>query len=224
MPNGTIRKFWMLAGQGALTVLLCLPAAAGPFPAPAEEWSSVDRVVAVVGGTPLTLRQARVSASLTRGRVIEAGEKDLLQEAIERLVDQEIILRELAASGEDLAVSVSQNSLREALVRQAGGEASLRYIRSRLGITDEEWNQFVLRASALDEFVRNRFRPFVYVSQDDVRAYFEKVVLNGKRAEGEDIEQYRERIRQILEELRVNEEFTRWLENRRKELGISLLF
>ncbi len=224
MRNRLTHTFWRLAGLCVLAALPCRPAAAAPRPAPAEEWSSVDRVAAVVGGTPLTLRQARVSASLTRGRVVEAGEKDLIQEAIERLVDQEIILREMAASGEELAVSVSRNSLREALVRQAGGEASLRYIRARLGITDDEWAQFVLRASALDEFVRNRFRPFVYVSQEDVRAYFEKVVLNGKHAEGEDIEQYRERIRQILEELRVNEEFARWLENRRKELGISLLF
>lgn len=203
------------------------PGAAGPVsPEPAGGWSLADRVAAVVGGTPVTLRQVLVTASLTRGRVVGTGEDELLRETATRLVEQEIILKEMAAGAEGLSISLPLENLRQTLTLQAGGEASLRFIRASLSIADDEWNVFVLRTALLDEFVRNRFRPFVYVSQDDIRNYFEKEVLNGAANEDrrEELDQNRERIRQILEEIRVNDEFGRWLEARKKDLKAALLF
>ncbi|MBP7865084.1 MAG: hypothetical protein KA419_03975 [Acidobacteria bacterium] len=193
---------------------------------PEGGWTLADRVAAVVGGTPVTLRQVVVTASLTRGRVVGPGEDELLRETALRLVEQEIILKEMAAGTEGLSISLPLENLRQTLTLQAGGEASLRFIRASLAIEDDEWNTFVLRTALLDEFVRNRFRPFVYVSQDDIRNYFEKEVLNGPVNEDrrEELEQNRERIRQILEEIRVNDEFGRWLEARKKDLKAALLF
>lgn len=203
------------------------PGAAEPAGAGTEDgWALADRVAAVVGGTPVTLRQVVVTASLTRGRVVGPGENELLRETATRLVEQEIILKELAAGTEGLSLSLPLENLRQTLTLQAGGEASLRFIRASLSIADDEWNTYVLRTALLDEFVRNRFRPFVYVSQDDIRNYFEKEVLNGAANEDrrEELDQNRERIRQILEEIRVNDEFGRWLETRKKELRAALLF
>lgn len=184
----------------------------------------LEKVVADVGGTPITLQEVLMEASFAQGRPVTGTETDLVQRALQRLVEQDLILREIQDSSSFLVPVDEEKAIREALASSAGGERGLAMLRAVLQIEDSEFQKFIWSQAAVSEFVRSRFLPFVYVSPDEVRQFYATelaAALQGKPLPS--FEEVEGQITKIIHERKVNQEFASWLERRKTELKVRIL-
>lgn len=208
----------------ALWGVLVLPAQA--VGAPAGVWELRETVVAEVGGVAITLREARLQASLTRGRLVDAGEADVLSQAVAQLVDQEIVWREMMERGRvGQGARVDTDAMARAIETTAGGADRLTVIRRVLAVTAAEWEGLLQRQALVAGFVAHEFQPFVYISPEEVRRFYidewqaaahEEDELPGLEAVAPDIEV-------LLRQRKISAELESWLARRRLELRVRHL-
>jgi hypothetical protein len=181
----------------------------------------LDRIAAVAGNRVVKLsnldREIRITA-------FQNGEKPDLspkakRKALERLIDQEMIRKEIESgqypmAGEEEAKKLLGQLLSERYRSDPEVEAAL----LSYGITREQllaklrWQLTVLR------FIDQRFRPGANVSDADVVAYYRQhaTELNSP------IENSRDRIRETLSGKKVDEQFESWLEQARKNVKVEV--
>lgn len=185
----------------------------------------LETIAADVGGEPITLRETLIYCSLLQGRVVGLAEKEILRDALPRLVEQEIIRQEVAYNPD---FSPSQSNLTlvlQSFIDHAGGAAGFSALLDRLQVEEGELQEIVENCSRSLDFVDTRFRPFVYVLQEDARKYYTDEFLPALPPEAPipPFDSVSDRLTLILEEKKVNEEFFNWLEQRKKEMKIKIL-
>lgn len=143
----------------ATLLLLALAVAAVPFdpgsrfPDPGTFQEVLDRTLALVGGQPITLSDARAAVAL--GLIESGATGDPIAAATAQLIDRELILREVRryspTSPADSAVEARLNEIRAGL----GDAATLQRLLDRHGFTEVR-----LRA-----WVRDDLRTQAYLAQ-----------------------------------------------------------
>lgn len=179
--------------RAAIFVLFSMLAAAEPL----------DRIAVSVGNQVITesalILDLRVSAFLDRVPVdVSAAAK---RRSAERLADQVLILREATES--HLALPTSAASLMNDLREQYGPEytAALK----RYGITESDVAAQLLAGLIGLTFTDLRFRPAVQISEEESRAYFDKLPGEGS------FETNRDKIEELLRRQRTLEALDQWL-------------
>lgn len=95
-----------------------------------------------------------------------------------------------------------------------------------LGLTVQEVRQIVSRQLAVLDYVEERLGPRVFVGLEDIRAYYEEVLVaeaEERSAEVPPLAEVRETIRRLLKDRRLNEEIERWTEELRREADVRIL-
>jgi|GEM_PF-1026904 len=184
----------------------------------------LNKVVADVGGNPITLREVRMAASLQRGRLVDRAETELLQEAARLLVEQEIIWLQIAEGNTPANVSEAAQEIRNIYALAAGGSEALDRMRAELGITDEEWTSLLRRQARVMLFTAVQFSPMVYVAPEEVRRYYEEEFLPALDPDASipPLERVRDRIQEIIRQHKINRELAEWLARRKEELNVRL--
>lgn len=146
------------------------------------------------------------------------------RQAAERLVDQEIIRKEIADGGYKSAPDRDADALEAQLRRDrfGGSPVRLNQALAQYGLTEEQlraqltWQLTVLR------FIDERFRPGVLVS-DEVRSYYNEHIteLRKQNPQNSSFEALEPKIRSLLEAQKINDEFNQWLEQARKRARIE---
>ena len=192
-----------------LTVLLLLGCAA-------HGGIVIDRIAVIVGKHAVKLsdidRDLRVTAFLNRQALVENS--DARRKAAERLIDQQIIRDELATGG----YSRPTDADAEAMLRQirqsryGGAEARMKQALSQYGLTEDELRAHLLWQLTVLRFIEQRFQPGVMVTDDEVRAYYDRHTEVRKAA----FAVAAPAIRKTLEGEQVNTQFEAWLDEARK--------
>jgi len=142
------------------------------------------------------------------------------RESAERLITQQIIRDEIVSGGYRRPPE-SEATLLEAELRRDHFDASLERLAAalqRYGLTDAELREQLLWQITVLQFINQRFRGGVVVTDDEVRAYYDQHIAELRRAYPKDSssEALAQKIRDTLEGERINKSFNEWLDQARK--------
>jgi hypothetical protein len=182
----------------------------------------LDRM-AVVAGTHVVKasdidRDIRLTDFLNRARLnFSAAAK---RASAERLITQQIIRDEIVSGGyrrppESEAVALEAELRGD---RFAGSEQRLGEALQRYGLIESELREQLLWQITVLQFINQRFRGGVVVTDEDVRGYYDQNLAELGREYPKDssFETLAAKIRTTLEGERVNQAFNDWLDQARK--------
>jgi hypothetical protein len=205
-----------------MLLLLLIPSMA----AGAQAAVVIDRIAVIVDRNVIKLsdveRDLRLTAFLN-GATLDLGPKAKRQ-AAERLVDQQIIRRNLAAGGYQRATDVQADSLLTQIRRDrfADSTEKLRAALARYSLTTEELQLELLWQITVLEFIQQRFQQEVYVSDEDIHAYYDQHVadLSRDHRQNRSFDALQPDIHRLLEGEAINKEFEDWIGSARQRTRI----
>lgn len=213
----TLRK--SLAAGGLLAVATFTAGAA------AGQEEPVDRVLAVVDEeTILASDVERVIALGLVERGTEEGEEAFRQRALQELIEQKLRFHEIDRYGfTELPVQRVEEEAAE-IRRSFPSEAAWQTRLAELGLDEDGVKALVARQILVYTYIEERLGPRVFVSLEDIREYYDTVLvpeMNRRGAEVPPIDEVREQIREVLRQQRLNEELARWTEELRRDADIA---
>jgi peptidyl-prolyl cis-trans isomerase SurA len=182
----------------------------------------LDRM-AVVAGTHVIKasdidRDIRLTDFLNRSALKFTS--SVKREAAERLITQQIIRDEVVNGGyrrppDSEAVQLEADLRRD---RFSGSEQQLREALQRYGLTEGELREQLLWQITVLQFIQERFRGGIVVTDDDVRQYYDRHLSELRRQypNAVNFETLAPKIREQLESERVNQNFNEWLDQSRQ--------
>jgi hypothetical protein len=192
-------------------------------------WSAVlsgavvlDRIAVIAGTHVIKLSDIDQDIRLTDflNRVPLNISPATRREAAERLITQQIIRDDIVSGGyrrppESEAVQLEADLDRD---RFDGSEQRLRDVLKLYGLTEPELREQLLWQITVLQFIDQRFRGEVVVTDDDVRGYYDQHFADLRRQFPKDgsFEALAPRIRTTLEGQRVNQSLNEWLDQARK--------
>jgi len=187
--------------------------------------SEIDRLIAAVNGVVITegdLNLARsLNSILSYGRSAAAASRS---DEIEKLIDQELMRQELKnfsmTEVEESKIKARLQSLHDAFTTKGGLPAFLQ----QTGLRESELISYVQLEASILKFVDFRFRPFVSVSEADIRTYYEERLtpqLKESKIETPPLDQISAKIDIILREEKINGVLDQWMKEIRRSSRIE---
>lgn len=195
----------------AAAALSSTPVPAQPTAAPA---TLVDRVLAVVDEDPILASDVEQAIGLgLETRRAGEGDEALRRRVLDALIEQRLRFHEVDRFGfTEVPVEEIEDRYGAIRARFTSQEAFRRRLRE-IGLSEEGLRQLVARQLMVLTYVEERVGARVFVALDDIRAYYDAVLVPEMRRTGAavpPIEEVREQIRGVLREQRLNEEIERW--------------
>jgi hypothetical protein len=203
-----------MAGRWIVVLLMlpCLPA----------EPVVIDRIAVIVDKHVIKTsdldRDLRVTEFLNRAPL--DASVDVKRKAAQRLIDQTVIREEIEKGGYSKSTASEVDGMVKKLLadRFGGSDARLEQELSRYGLTEAElriqlgWELDVLN------FINERFRPGVLVTEDQIKSYYEQhhADLQRQFPQLKTFESLEPKIRIALEGEQLNKNFDEWLAAARK--------
>jgi hypothetical protein len=140
------------------------------------------------------------------------------RKALNRLIDQVFIRREIEVGEYPTATLQQADQQLERLKKErfkteaAFRESLRKYDLTELDLrTQFQWQLTVLR------FIDVRFKPAVLITDDEIEKYYrDHAAALHREYPGKSLDDLRQRIREILTDEKVNQQFFTWLDDRRK--------
>jgi hypothetical protein len=186
----------------------------------------IDRIAVSIGNSVITTSQLDREIRVT---AFQNGEKPDFspahrREVAQRMVDQQLIRREMDLSNYPLPALVEAEPLFEQLRMSYPGDAEFQKALADYGITEQDVKDELLRQLMLLRFIEGRFRPAVHVTEQEIQDYFEKQVKPSAQSTNPGqpvtLDAYRNRIEETLAEKRADQEVETWLADVRKRTEI----
>lgn len=180
----------------------------------------IDRIAVTVGDQVITETEIVLELRLTA--FLNGDPVDLSpvsrRAAAERLIEQKLVRREMELGRYPQTPAENIGGMVAEFRRQRFGSAE-RYQKALgdHGITERDLQAHLLWQRTFLRFLGVRFRSGVQVSEDDVRAYYEK---SGERNRAP-LEAMRDEIEQTLTDQRVDRALDRWLQRTRGNTRIE---
>jgi hypothetical protein len=206
------------------------PAAPGAAPAASSGSPNVlkDRVMAVVDEDPI------LASDLDRAIVLgqlqaKPGESPsaFRRRVLDDLIAQRLRFHEIDRFGlEQVPVDQIQRQVAEVRARFKD-EATFRQKLREVGLDEAALRQLMARQLEVLAFVDERLGPQVFVSLDDIAAYYKSVLtreLQQQRLPVPPLDEVRDKIREVLRQQRLTEEIDRWTEELRRKANIAVYF
>ena len=142
------------------------------------------------------------------------------RESAERLITQQIIRDEIVSGGYRRPQEFEAAQLERELVRDhsGGSDQKFRDALQRYGLTESELREQLLWQITVLQFIDQRFRGGIVVTDDEVRAYYDQHIAELRREYPKDnsFDALAPKIRATLEGDRINDAFNQWLDQARK--------
>ena len=203
---------------------------------PAEQGTSIDRVVAIVNGDLILdsdIDQERRFASLLPYGEAAAGAYNR-GAALERLINRELILQQARLQpGEEITLAAAAkdlDSLRKTIPAckeyhcetQAGWD---RFLTTE-GFTEQSLTSLWRERMEVLAFIELRFRMGIKISQPEIQAYYEKTMLPqyaDRHAKAPPVDAISSRIQEVLLQQQVSSLLRDWLESLRAQGNVVVL-
>jgi peptidyl-prolyl cis-trans isomerase SurA len=220
------------AAGAAWPAALLLAAAAGLCAAPPAHPAAApvlkDRIVAVVDEDPILSSDIDRDAGLSLvARNAGESETAYRRRILALLIDQRLRFHEIDRFGfVQVPVDQVEKNLQEIRSRFPDPAAYQRRLKE-LGLSENGLKQLVTRQLMVLTDVDERLGPRVFVSLDDIGAYYRNVMAPALAKQHQPVpplDDVRETIRQVLREQRLNEEIDRWTEELRNKANIANYF
>lgn len=187
----------------------------------------LDRIAVIAGTHVIKLsdldRDIRLTDFLNRAPLnLNTSAK---RQAAERLITQDIIRDEIVNGGyrrarDSQAAQMEADLLRD---RYGGSEQRLDAALRQYALTEPELRKELLWQLTVLQFIDQRFRGGVVVTDADVRSYYDQHLAELKRQYPKDdsLEAMTPKIRATIEGQRINQDFDAWLDDARKNYHVE---
>ncbi|HET9225804.1 MAG TPA: SurA N-terminal domain-containing protein [Thermoanaerobaculia bacterium] len=187
-----------------------------------------DRVMAVVDEDPILASELeRVIALGLAPRAEGESDEAFRRRVLDGLIEERLRFHEIDRYGfEQVPVDLVEKQMAQIRARFPNDEALRKTLRD-LGMTQQELRQLVARQLMVLTHVDEQLGPRVFVSLDDITAYYRNVLTPELQKEGAKvppIEDVRDQIRAVLKEQRLNQELEKWTEELRRRADIHMYF
>jgi hypothetical protein len=180
----------------------------------------VDRIVAVVDRHAITLSEAEQALELRALRGAEPLEPAVV---VERLIESYLIEREVRRYPDEPvtpeAVRQAASALRESFPSE---EAFYEELASK-GMTRDSLALLLRRQITVTRYLDRRFRSLVYVTEDEIRNYYDQEIVPALRDAGRPVPErgsVTETVREILVEKKFNERVDSWIDDLKSRVRI----
>jgi parvulin-like peptidyl-prolyl isomerase len=187
-----------------------------------------DRVLAIVDEDPILASD--VQRILALGLVQpNPGESDreLRRRVLAQLIDDRLRFHEIDRFGfEQVPVDEIEKNVAEIRKRFPSDEAFRQKLRE-LGLTPQALRQVVARQLMVMTHVEEQLGPRVFVSLDDIKAYYDKVLtpeMQKRKQPVPPLDEVRDQIRGVLREQRLNEALGKWTQELRQKADVQVYF
>ncbi len=202
-----------------------LAAQAGDEASTASPGVLVDRIVAVVDEDPIL--DSDLDRAIGLELVSRAGaesEHEFRRRVLDLMIDERLRAHEVDRFGfTEISLAEVDRAVGEVKARFAS-EAAFRARLDELGLAFDDVRQMVARQVMILTYVDERLGPKVFVSLDDIRAYYDGALADEMKRRGRSLPplaDVREEIRQVLREQRLNAEILSWTEELRREADVE---
>lgn len=183
----------------------------------------LDRVIAVVSGTVITLSDARTALAL--GLVDARQARDPIETALRWLVDRQLVADEAARSGA-LDVDLTLVNREVEAVRQRFPSASdYRAGLVRLGLDDAGVLRLVRGTVAARQYVERRFDAMLQPTDDELREFFarhqERFVHGGRQLT---LDEALDEVRAMVQQERRQQAVAAWMDRLRRRADVNELY
>jgi len=203
---------WRAASAAAALVAV---AAAAPLGAA----QLLDRVIAVVSGTVITLSDA--NAALAFGFVEAAPPADAVEAAMRWLVDRQLVLDDASRGGGGTAAQADVDREMAAIRTRFPGVPAFEEALARLGLDDAGTEAFVRSTLEAREYVARRFAAVAQPSDEDIRDYYarhlERFLRNGRQL---DLLEATDAVRAALLQERREQATATWMDRLRRRADV----
>jgi parvulin-like peptidyl-prolyl isomerase len=198
-----------------LILLLALPASA----------VTVDRIAAVVDQQVLTVSEVTQMVTIRFFARNDADEDDHRRSVLDALIAQALRFRDVERFGaQDIPRDTIEARLLEIQQRFAS-EAEFQAAVARAELTLDEVRALVKRQLQVEAYIQERFAPLVFISNDDVAAYYSGPWTRQRRERGlpvPPLETVREEIRTAVRSTRLQEEIGNWTTQLRARANVDV--
>jgi hypothetical protein len=183
----------------------------------------LDRVIAVVSGSVITLSDARTAIMF--GLVDTHDARDPVAVAMQWLVDRQLVLDEVnryETPDPDLAhVEPAFSEIRKKL---AGGKGAASALAS-LGLDEDGAKRFVRDTVRVQQYLRQRFESMLPGTDEDLRQYYSanrgRFTRDGRQLT---LEEARDLVQESLQETRRIQAIDAWLARLRRRADVNELY
>jgi len=190
----------------------------------------LDRIVALVNQQPILLSDWEDTVrfdAMQEGRSLESVTRSQKQEALERLIDEQLVLQQTRPQ---VLVLKSELDRRMSDLRrqipEANSAAGWRNLLSRYALTEEQVRSRLAAQLDMMRFVESQIIPGIRIENRFVFSYYRNTLTPRLRGEGEPVpplEDVSSKIREILTQQRTDELFQDWLRTARAQNNIRIL-
>jgi hypothetical protein len=215
----------------ALAIAMPAGAAQSPAPKPPQNAAAPelkDRVMAVVDEEPILASELErvIALGLVQPREGE-GDVPFRRRILNGLVEERLRFHEIDRFGfEQVPVDMIEKNVAQIRSRFPNEEEFRKTLRD-LGLSQQALRQLVARQLMVLTHVEEQLGPRVFVSLDDITAYYRNVLtpeMQKQKQPVPPVEDVRDQIRAVLKEQRLNEELEKWTEELRRAADIHVYF
>ena len=198
-----------------LVVLLALPASA----------VTIDRIAAVIDRQVLTVSEVTQLVEIRFFPRTSTSEDDHRRDVLDSLIAQALRFRDVERFGaQDIPADTIEARLEE-IQRRFANETEFAAAIARAELTLDEVRALVKRQLQVEAYIQERFAPLVFVSPEDIEAYYRGPWTAQRRERGLPVpalEQVREEIRLALRGARVEQEIEKWTGQLRERANVDV--
>lgn len=186
----------------------------------------VDRVAAVVDRQVITVSEVNQMVELRFfQRNSGESEDDFRHRILEALIAQALRFRDVERFGAEEIPKDSIEARVTEISKRFPTPADLDAALQRVELTPDELRALVKRQLQVEEYIQERFAPLVFVSNDEIDAYYRGTWSQQRRQRGlaiPPLAEVREEIRALLRSSRLQEEIEKWTTQLRERANVDI--
>lgn len=184
----------------------------------------IDRLLFAVNGVVVTEGDLHIARSLNALEFPDGQSSPVSRKKeIDSLINLELMWQELKNFSMDPEDEISVDARAKALFEEYAGRDISRILR-RHGLQESELIFLLKRRISILEFVEFRFGPEAYVSEADIKDYFDESLKPQLQASGvavPSLDQVSSQIKAILKETKINDALDQWTLDARSNARID---
>jgi hypothetical protein len=213
----------------ALAALLAIAAACAQAQSAqaqgAQATKTVDQILTLVNNEVITRTDLLWHLALAPDTPSPAGQvgSDLLRRLLDVMIDQRLVAQEAAKLPTPDITEEEVEKKRLDLIKEFPSEAAFRQRVESVGLTPERISELMRQRVLIDKFIDFRFRSFVFVSEQEIKRYYDERLVPEVRNRGvvpPSLDQVHEQIRETLRAEKINNELDHWLSQTRQRAEI----
>jgi hypothetical protein len=186
---------------------------------------TVDRIAAIVDGQVLTVSEIAQMVEIRFYPRAAQSEDDHRRNVLDGLIAQSLRYHDVERFGaQDISSDVIEARLLE-IQHRFPTEAEFLAAAARAELTVDEIRALVKRQLQVEAYIQERFAPLVFISNEDIEAYYRGPWSQQRRERGlaiPSLESVRDEVRTAVRASRVEEEIGKWTTQLRARANVDV--